>query len=52
MLILKYTDFNILDFEISIKGYFESRVPLWQQNHSLKLWTPDVSFDNGIDCAK
>ena len=44
MLILKYTDFNILVFEISIKGYFESRPPLWQQNHHLKSSSSYDSF--------
>ena len=49
--ILKDADFNILVFEIRIKGYFETRVRLWPQNHPLEPSTHNVSFDSGIDCA-
>ena len=49
--ILRDADFNILVFEIKIKGYFETRVRLWPQNHPLEPSTPNVSFDSGIDCA-
>ena len=49
--ILKDADFNILVFEIRVKGYFETRVRLWPQNHPLEPSTPNVSFDSGIDCA-
>lgn len=49
--ILKDADFNILVFEIRVKGYFETRFRLWPQSHPLEPSTPKVSFDSGIDCA-
>ena len=51
ILILNDANFEILVFEIRIKGCFETHIRLWPQNHPVKSPTSNVYFDSSSDSA-